>query len=115
MSRLVACVDLNDRIPDILSKESVELMTREMPDHDFSLGWNYTVKGKPWVRTGSLSGTSAIVLKYPDDECWILITNTSTWKGHGFSKDTMALFEKLRKKYSARLPKQDLFFYGKAL
>ncbi len=115
LSRLVACVDLNDRIPDILSKESVELMTREMPDHDFSLGWNYTMKGKPWVRTGSLSGTSAIVLKYPDDECWILITNTSTWKGHGFSKDTMALFEKLRKKYSARLPKQDLFFYGKAL
>ena len=115
LSRLVACVDLNDRIPDILSKESVELMTREMPDHDFSLGWNYTLKGKPWVRTGSLSGTSAIVLKYPDDECWILITNTSTWKGHGFSKDTMALFEKLRKKYSARLPKQDLFFYGKAL
>ncbi len=113
LSRLVASVDGIDRIPDLLTKESVELMTREMPDHDFSLGWNYTAKGHPWIRTGSLSGTSAIVLRYPDGECWILITNTSTWKGHGFSKDTMALFEKLRTKYGSRLPKQDLFFYGK--
>ncbi len=114
LSRLVATVDGISRIPDILSPESVGLMTREMPDHDYSFGWNYTAKGQPWIRTGSLSGTSAIVLKYPDGECWILITNTSTWKGHGFSKDTMALFDKLRKKYSARLPRQDLFFYDKA-
>lgn len=110
LSRLVASIDLLPGIPDILSKKSVEYMTREMPDHDFSIGWNFCPKGKPWVRTGSLSGTSALVLRYPDGECWILITNTSTWKGHGFSKDTMALFEKLRKKYSSVFPKRNLFF-----
>ena len=64
---------------------------------------------KPCIRTGSLAGTSAIVLKYPDNQCWILITNTSTWKGHGFSNDTMAFFEKLRKKYMANMPKKELF------
>ncbi len=113
LSRLVASVDLLPEIPDILSRESVEFMTKEMPDHDFSIGWNYCPKGKPWVRTGSLSGTSALVLRYPDGECWILITNTSTWKGHGFSNDTMRLFETLRKKYSGRMPRRNLFFEGK--
>jgi uncharacterized membrane protein len=57
----------------------------------------------------SLAGTSALILKYPDGQCWILITNTSTWKGHGFSNDTMAFFEKLRKKYMPQMPKRDLF------
>ena len=110
LCRLVAAIDLLPGIPDILSKQSVEFMTKEMPNHDFSIGWNFTPNGKPWIRTGSLSGTSALVLRYPDGECWVLITNTSTWKGHGFSKDTMALFDKLRKKYSAVMPKRNLFF-----
>lgn len=110
LSRLVAAIDLHPGIKDILSDKAIEYMTREMPEHDFSIGWNFTPMGKPWIRTGSLSGTSAIILRYPDSECWILITNTSTWKGHGFSNDTMKLFEKLRKEYSRKLPKRNLFF-----
>ena len=109
LSRLIASVDGIPYVKDILSKKSIEFMTKEQPDHNFSVGWNYTANGKPWIRTGSLSGTSALVLKYPDGQCWILITNTSTWKGHGFSNDSMAFFEKLRKKYMDRMPKKDLF------
>ena len=110
LSKLIASIDLLPGVEDILSSNSVRFMTKEMPDHDFSIGWNFTPKSGPWIRTGSLSGTSAIVLRYADGECWIMITNTSTWKGHGFSNDTMSFFEKLRKKYSCRLPKQNLFF-----
>ncbi len=110
LSRLVASIDLLPGIKDILSKKSVEFMTREMPDHDFSIGWNFCPKGRPWIRTGSLSGTSALVLRYPDGECWILITNTSTWKGHGFSNDTMRLFERLRQENRDKFPKRNLFF-----
>ena len=110
LSRFIVSIDLLPGVPDILSKESVMYMTKEMPDHDYCLGWNYCAKGKPWIRTGSLSGTSALVLRYPDGECWILITNTSTWKGHGFSNDTMRLFEKLRQKYGPKMPKRNLFF-----
>ncbi len=109
LSRLVAAIDGCPVIPDILTPASVAAMTREMPDHGFSMGWNYTPQRGPWIRTGSLSGTSAIVLKYADGECWILVTNTSTWKGHGFSRDTMALFDKLRKKYGAKFPHRNLF------
>lgn len=110
LSRFIASIDGLPHVKDILSKKSIEFMTREQADHQYSIGWNYTPKSnKPWIRTGSLAGTSAIVLKYPDNQCWILITNTSTWKGHGFSNDTMAFFEKLRKKYMAKMPKKDLF------
>lgn len=110
LSRLVASIDLLPGVKDILSKKSVEFMTREMPDHDFSIGWNFCPKDRPWIRTGSLSGTSALVLRYPDGECWILITNTSTWKGHGFSNDTMRLFERLRQENRDKFPKRNLFF-----
>lgn len=110
LSRLVASIDLLPGVNDILSTQSMMLMTKEMPDHEFSLGWNFTPKEGPWIRTGSLSGTSAIILRYNDGECWILLTNTSTWKGHGFSNDTMRLFDKLRKEYGDKFPKRNLFF-----
>lgn len=109
LAKLVASIDGMPQVKDIISKKSVQMMTQEQPAHNFSLGWNFTAKGKPWIRTGSLSGTSALILKYPDGQCWILITNTSTWKGHGFSNDSMAFFEKLRSKYMANMPKKDLF------
>ena len=110
LSRFIASIDGLPHVKDILSKKSIEFMTCEQADHQYSIGWNYTPKSdKPWIRTGSLAGTSAIVLKYPDNQCWILITNTSTWKGHGFSNDTIAFFEKLRKKYMTNMPKKDLF------
>ena len=111
LSRLIASIDNMPHVKDVLSKQSIDFMTKEQPNHDYSIGWNYTPQSdnRPWIRTGSLAGTSALVLKYPDGQCWILITNTSTWKGHGFSNDTMAFFEKLRKKYMATMPKRDLF------
>ena len=93
LCRLVASIDGDRTVPDVISPQAVKLMTQEMPDHQFSLGWNYTPRNRPWIRTGSLVGTSALVLRYPDGECWVFITNTSTWKGHKFSQDTMALFE----------------------
>ena len=111
LSRLIASIDNMPHVKDVLSKQSIDFMTKEQPNHDYSIGWNYTPQSdnRPWIRTGSLAGTSALVLKYPDGQCWILITNTSTWKGHGFSNDTMAFFEKLRKKYMATMPKRNLF------
>ncbi len=109
LSRLIASIDGIPHVKDILNKNTVDFMTKEQPEHNFSIGWNYTAKGLPWIRTGSLSGTSALVLKYPDGQCWILITNTSTWKGHGFSNDSMAFFEKLRKKYMTNMPRKDMF------
>ena len=109
LCRLVASIAGDRIVPDVISPQAVQLMTQEMPDHQFSLGWNFTPRNRPWIRTGSLVGTSALVLRYPDGECWVFITNTSTWKGHKFSQDTMALFEKLRKRFGSKMPKRNMF------
>ncbi len=104
LCHFISAIDGDAHYPDILSAESVALMTKEMPNHQFSLGWNFTPKRKPWNRTGTLSGSSALVVRYPDsNQCWVLLTNTSTWKGQGAAKEAMALFEKLRHKYGTRM------------
>ena len=108
LARLVASVDGDPRVPDILSKESVRAMTRSY-EKRYSLGWNETDPRIGWVRTGTLSGTNALIKYFPDGECWILLTNTATWKGPGFSRKTSAKFSEWRQRFSARLPKQNLF------
>lgn len=109
LCRFVASIDGKPEVTDIISPESVAEMTEYFDPETYSLGWNDTKPTGEWTRTGTLGGTSALVKYYPDGECWIMITNTSTWKGPGFTKYTEGLFRKCREKYSAALPDQDLF------
>ena len=109
IARLVASIDGSPEVPDIISSTAFEQMIEYLDKETFSLGWNDTTPGKGWSRTGTLSGTSALVKRYPDGECWILITNTSTYKGPAQAKYTDALFQQCRKLYSSKLPKRNLF------
>ncbi len=109
MARLVACIDGKGPVEDIISAESVRQMTTWFDEDTFSLGWVDTKPTGEWTRTGSFSGTSALVKVYPDGECWIFISNTSAWRGSRFTKDTAALFKRLRERFSAQLPRRDLF------
>lgn len=106
---LVASIDGRPEIPDILSRESVDEMTRYYDDATYALGWNDTKPGVGWTRTGTFSGTSALIKYFPDGECWIIVTNTSTWKGPRFARYTKALFSTLRSRYSDLLPARDFF------
>ena len=109
IARFVASIDADPGIPDIISEASVAQMTEYFDTETFSLGWNDTNPAKGWSRTGTLAGTSALVKRFPDGECWILITNTSTWKGPGLARYTDALFQQCRQLYSNKLPAQNLF------
>lgn len=109
ISRLVASIDGSPEVPDIISTKSFEQMIEYFDKETFSLGWNDTTPEKGWSRTGTLSGTSALVKRFPDGECWILITNTSTYKGPGQARHTDALFKQCRELYSSKLPKRNLF------
>ena len=109
IARLVACIDGQDEIPDIISKEAVRQMTQYFDKSTFSLGWNDTTPGLGWSRSGTLSGTCALVKRFPDGECWVMITNTSTWKGPRQAKYTDVLFKECRKLYSKKLPARNLF------
>ncbi|MCR5407558.1 MAG: beta-lactamase family protein [Bacteroidales bacterium] len=109
MARLVGCIDGRGPMEDILSAESVRKMTTWYDADTFSLGWNDTKPDGEWTRTGSFSGTSALVKVYPDGECWIFISNTSAWRGSRFTKNTAHLCKNLRRRFSPSLPTRDLF------
>jgi len=109
LARLVASIDGIPYIGDQLSPFSVYQMTARLSDEIYSLGWVDCTEEGEWTRTGSFSGTSALVKVFSGGECWILITNTSTWKGSRFSRDTGALCRDLRRRFSDQLPSRDLF------
>lgn len=110
LARFVASIDGRPGVPDVISAESVAAMTEWIDEHTYSLGWNDTKPNGEWTRTGTFSGTSALIKYYPNGECWIMVTNTSTWKGPSFTRYTAGLFRDLRAKYSSLLPHRDLFW-----
>lgn len=109
IARLIAAIDGRPEVEDIISQEAFEQMTEYFDKDTFSLGWNDTTPEKGWSRTGTLSGTCALVRQFPDGECWVMITNTSTYRGPGQARYTEALFKQCRELYSSKLPKRNLF------
>ena len=109
IARLVASIDGRPEVKDIISPEAVAQMTEYFDKETYSLGWNDTDPAKGWSRTGTLSGTTALVKYFPDGECWIMITNTSTWRGPSQARYTDALFKQCREAYSDKLPKRNMF------
>lgn len=109
IARFVASIDGKPEVEDIISAEAVAQMTEYFDKETYSLGWNDTDPAKGWSRTGTLAGTSALVKYFPDGECWILITNTSTWRGPSQSRQTDNLFKQCRELYSDKLPIRNLF------
>lgn len=109
LMRFVASVDGLPGVPDVLSKESVDKMTQYVDKRTFSLGWNDTDPKVGWTRSGSFSGTAALVKYFPDGECWIFVTNSSTYRGHHFTRRISRFFSDCRREYSRQLPRKDLF------
>jgi hypothetical protein len=105
--KFVAAIDNHPNVPDILSKKSIEKMVESGPGM-LPIGWAKTYKGGDWVRTGSLSGTSAMLRHQTDGYTWVFITNTSSWKGSNFSKLIDGFFKKEINKVSM-WPERDLF------
>ena len=110
LMRFVASIDGRPGVPDILSRESVDKMTEYVDKHTFSLGWNDTDPKIGWTRSGSFSGTAALIKYFADGECWIFVTNTSTYRGHHFSPRISLFFSESRRDFSKQLPNKDLFY-----
>lgn len=109
LARFVASIDGRPGVPDILKPESVGLMTEYFDSQTYSLGWNDTNPEIGWTRSGTFSGTSALIKYFPDGECWIFLTNTSTWKGPGLARYTSAMFSECRREWGGCFKKQNLF------
>lgn len=109
LCRLVCSMDRDTLVPDVLSLNSINEMTEYFDSNTFSLGWNDTKPNGTWTRTGTLAGTSALVKRFPNGELWVMVTNTSTWKGPGFTRRIAQLFDQCRDLYGDNLPARDLF------
>lgn len=83
--RLVASIDGKPGIPDILSQASIDEMTTLLRKGDFPYGWA-RMQGKSGLsRTGTMSGTSAYIKYRPGGISYVLITNTSNYRGATFT------------------------------
>lgn len=82
MLRFALAIDGNndkDGIKDVISKESVLILQKNVKQR-LPIGWA-SVRGGVLERTGSFSGTSAIMRFQEGDYSWIMLTNTSSWIG----------------------------------
>lgn len=109
IARLVAAIDKNTAVGDILTQTSVDSLTAFRHGDKASRGWSNADSLGKWTRTGTLSSTHALVERFPDGECWVIFTNTGVWVGHKFSAELQRLVNKLRAEYDSRMPRRSLW------
>ncbi len=108
--RFVAYIDGIGVKKDILSAESVRLMTAYEENGDKQcFGWTDSDGKGKLMRSGTLSSAHALIEKFPDNECWVITMNSGVWRGYHFTREMQRLIEKLRIKYSQKFPARDLF------
>ena len=109
IARLVAVIDGDSRVPDILSASSIAKMTEYDEESPACRGWSHIEKDGSWLRTGTLYSAHSFVKHFPDGECWVITTNTGVWIGHNFVRQFVQLVDILRADYGAVMPKQNLW------
>lgn len=109
LCRFVASIDGDPNLQDILSKKSVERMTAYQEKEKLSLGWSDSDEKGVWSRSGTLSSAHALIMHFPDGECWVITMNTGVWTGFRFTRSLERLVETLRTRYSNLLPSRNLF------
>lgn len=103
----VAAIDGDASRPDILRPETVRMMTRETKG-TLPMGWMRANEDGTWSRTGTMSGTNALLRKQSNGYTWVFVTNTSSWKGPRFNN---YISQMLRNAFGrvAEWPEKDLF------
>jgi CubicO group peptidase (beta-lactamase class C family) len=109
MLKFVACIDGNDNKPDILSKESVNYMTKRLGGRS-PIGWMKIDYLNNWWRTGTLAGSTVLLKKQSNGLSWILVANTSSWRGSKFPKTINYEMSKILRRIK-EWPEYDLFNY----
>lgn len=81
LMKLLVVIDADNRIKDILTTKSIAEMTHVDENGLDPLGWRSTNENGEWWRTGTLPGSSVLVKRQPNGISWVMITNTSNYKG----------------------------------
>jgi CubicO group peptidase (beta-lactamase class C family) len=109
LAKLMALIDGFRNYPDMLPQNLINQMTVNK-DFKGPLGWKVVKDNGDWIRTGSMAGTSAIMKRQSSGFSWIIIINSSSWKGPRLPAYINYMMEKIEKK-NLNWPKTDLFKY----
>ncbi len=107
LMRVLVLVDgYSKRYEDILSPDLIDKMVKGVGGVQHPLGWR-SVKGEHWWRTGTLSGTSALLTRDVNGYSWVIISNTTPRRGSFPGTSRWAIREGI--KMIKSWPSQDLF------
>ena len=109
LAKLMVLIDGFRSVPDMISGHLIDQM---VVNKDFKgpLGWKVIKKNGDWIRTGSMAGTSAIVKRQSNGFGWVIIINSSSWKGPRLPAYVDYMMKQIEKKITL-WPKNDLFKY----
>ncbi len=95
---------------DILNARSIYQMTHTRPGLR-PIGWVSTTWNGIWRRSGTLSGTSALMKKCKNGFSWVMVVNTSNDQGHDFTYEIDDMMSGFIDSVE-RWPDYDLFHYN---
>lgn len=107
LAKLMTLIDGFRSVPDMISGHLIDQM---VVNKDFRgpLGWKVVKKNGDWIRTGSMAGTSAIMKRQNNGFGWVIIINSSSWKGPRLPAYVDYMMRQIEKKITI-WPKSDLF------
>jgi CubicO group peptidase (beta-lactamase class C family) len=109
--KLVVHIDGQPGKKDILSKQTIEKMVN-MENKNNPIGWVSTTTDGTWKRTGTLTGTSALLKRQKNGFTYVILLNTSNDKGPEFTNDLDTLMTTVLAGVN-QWPDYDLFYYSK--
>jgi CubicO group peptidase (beta-lactamase class C family) len=113
MLKLVVAVDGYNTSPDLLMPETLDVMTDSRKSRYDMIGWKGADNSGTWWRTGTLTGTSALLVRQKNGINWIIVTNTTTWKRSRIHSETSkTMFRAISK--VREWPEYDLFDYQRS-
>jgi CubicO group peptidase (beta-lactamase class C family) len=111
LAKLMVAVDGFNSCPDILSGLTVDYMTKTQQHTQKKLiGWRGADGHGTWWRTGTLSGTTALIMRHANETNWVVLLNTTTSKRKRIHNELSRLM--FKSLYQVKeWPEYDLFHY----
>ncbi len=109
LAKLMVLIDGLRSVPDMFSQSLIDQMVVNDKLRG-PLGWKVVKENGDWIRTGSMAGTSAIMKRQSNGFSWVVIINSSSWKGPRLPAYVNYMMGKIEKSISG-WPKNDLFNY----